>query len=199
MTEALLALLSATVLLLGSPGPAPLALAATSAAFGVRRSLPFLFGILAGLLVVIVGAALGLAALLAAHPVARTVAQVVGGLYIGYVAYKIATAPVTTAASATESTAPGFVDGFVLNILNPKAYAAFLALFSQFLLPLPDEGAALAATATVCLAVAVAVDVVWLCLGGVIGPVFRKPRQARVMRVTFAVLMVGAVLWAFAR
>jgi len=46
MTESVLALIIATSVLLGSPGPAPLALAATSATFGIKNSLPFYFGIL---------------------------------------------------------------------------------------------------------------------------------------------------------
>lgn len=198
MIEALIALASATALLLGSPGPAPLALAGTSATFGIRRGLPFLAGIVAGLGIAIVGATVGLAALFAAYPGARFTVQLLGAAYIGYVAFKIATAP-TVAAGSAAGAAPRFVDGFILNLLNPKAYAAFLALFSQFLLPFPDKAAAFVATGVVCLLVGAAVDLVWLCFGGVIGPVFRQPRPARIMRISFAVLMVGAVLWTLSR
>ncbi|WP_376695513.1 LysE family translocator [Wenzhouxiangella sp. EGI_FJ10305] len=197
MTEAIIALVSATALLLGSPGPAPLALAGTSAAFGVRRGLPFLLGILAGLSVAIIGATAGLAALFQAYPAARLVVQVLGGVYICYVALKIATAPVVHTGAKSGQSAPRFLDGFILNLLNPKAYAAFVALFSQFLLPFPQQAAAFVTTAIICLLVAAAVDFAWLCFGGVIGPLFKRPRQARIMRVTFAVAMVGAVLWVF--
>jgi len=60
MLEALFSLVSVSFLLLGSPGPAPIALAASGATFGVRESVPFLTGILAGLLVAIFTAAVGL-------------------------------------------------------------------------------------------------------------------------------------------
>ncbi len=63
MLEALFSLVSVSFLLLGSPGPAPIALAALAASgatFGVRESVPFLTGILAGLLVAIFTAAVGL-------------------------------------------------------------------------------------------------------------------------------------------
>lgn len=199
MIEAIIALVSATALLLGSPGPAPLALAGTSAAFGIRRGVPFLLGIIAGLSVAIVGAIAGLAALFQAHPSARLVVQILGGAYICYIAVKIAMGPVVNTDTVGRQSAPRFMDGFILNLLNPKAYAAFLAVFSQFLLPFPKQSAAFVGTAVICLLVAVVVDFAWLCLGGIIGPAFREPRQARVLRVTFALIMVGAVFWVFMR
>ncbi|WP_260865169.1 LysE family translocator [Shewanella sp. KCT] len=134
MLESLVSLIAATGLLLGSPGPAPLALAATGATFGIRRGAPFLAGILLGLSVAIIGASAGLAALFSNFPDLRLTFQLLGGAYIAFIAYKIASAPCTQLDNAQQ--APSFKDGFILNLLNPKAYAAFLAIFSQFLLPL---------------------------------------------------------------
>lgn len=199
MIEAMTTLVTATALLLGSPGPAPLALAGTGATFGVRGGLPFLGGILTGLSVAIVGATAGLAALFGIYPNARLTVQAISGLYIAYVALKIATAPVTSHSEASARLAPRFIDGFVLNLLNPKAYAAFLAIFSQFLLPLSSNAWAHVVTGMVCLAVATVVDFVWLCFGGAIAPLFRQPVQARILRVSFALLMVAAVVWAIMR
>lgn len=197
MIEAIITLVLVTTFLLGSPGPAPLALAATSATFGVKPSVPFLFGILSGLSIAILGATLGLAAVLASHPYAKVVLQVVGGLYILYVAAKIASAPVLSSHSEDKMNVPTFLDGFILNLLNPKAYAAFLAIFSQFLLPLESNVSAYILTAFICLLVAALVDTLWLCLGGLIGPLFCEPRKARLLRIFFAILMAAAVLWAF--
>ena len=45
--------------------------------------------------------------------------------------------------------------------------------------------------------VATVVDALWLMLGGVIRPLFKRPLQARVLRITFAILMVLAVAYAF--
>ena len=196
MLEALITLISVVALLLGSPGPAPLALAAVSASFGVKKGIPFLLGILSGLTVAIIGAAFGLSALLALHPAAKTIVQIAGGLYILYVAIKIATAPVVTNEEA-QSKVPSFADGFILNLLNPKAYAAFFAIFSQFLLPIDNAILALLSTAAVCMLVAALVDTVWLMLGGAIRPIFHKPVQARILRIVFAVSMVLAVAWTY--
>lgn len=199
MIEAMSSLVTATALLLGSPGPATLALAGVGAAFGIRGGIYFLSGLLAGLCVVILGTTLGLAALFMAFPDAQIIVQAIGGIYICYIAIKIATAPHSADTAAEIQSRPKFIDGFILNLLNPKAYAAFLALFSQFLLPLSSTKGAVFATAVVCFAVAVVVDTIWLALGGLIRPLFKHPRHARIVRIVFAVLMVGAVLWAFSQ
>lgn len=199
MSEALFSLIAATGLLLGSPGPAPLALAASGATFGVRKSTGFLIGILLGLCVAIVGATAGVAALLSAWPEARFIVQVGGALYIGYIAIKIATAPVLNPGQSAETRVPSLLDGFIFNLLNPKAYAAFFAIFSQFLLPIEGRGPSYLVTGLVCLLVAALVDFLWLCLGGSLRPLFHKPLPARVIRVSFALLMVAAVATVFLR
>lgn len=193
MSEALLSLVITTSLLLGSPGPATLALAATGATVGFKRGSPFLIGILVGLSVAIVGAAVGLASLFANFGQLRVIAQVIGALYICFIAFKIATSPVLNLDESQSAQAPGFRDGFILNLLNVKAYAAFLAIFSGFLLPFESTVVSYIFTGMVCIFVATTVDVIWLWFGSVISPIFSKPREARILRVVFAVLMVLAV------
>lgn len=194
MFESFITLITATLLLLGSPGPAPIALAATGATFGTQKGLPFLFGILLGLGFAIVGATVGLAALFSQFPALRVVFQFAGGGYMLYVAYKIATASVLAQQDA--QSAPSFRDGFILNLLNPKVYAAFLAIFSQFLLPFSDVYVSYLVTGLTCFMIAVIVDVFWLMCGSLLRPIFAKPAQARVIRVGFAISIVVAVIYA---
>ncbi|MBU2178599.1 MAG: LysE family translocator [Gammaproteobacteria bacterium] len=194
MFEAFLSLITATTLLLGSPGPAPLALAATGATYGIKKGTPFLLGILLGLSCAIIGATAGLSALFTSFPEVKQVCQFIGAAYICYIAYKIATAPIVVNHAASE--APRFKDGFILNLLNPKAYAAFLAIFSQFLLPFTESMMGYLVTGLTCLAVASIVDLLWLCAGGILKPIFSHPTQARIIRRVFAVLMLGSVIYA---
>jgi threonine/homoserine/homoserine lactone efflux protein len=198
MIEAISTLITTTFLLLGSPGPAPLALAATGASHGFRNGVPFLAGILSGLAVAIIGAIAGLATLFANFPDLRFTVQIVGGAYICFIAFKIATAPTINGDSDSIPNAPSFAGGFILNLLNPKAYAAFFAIFSGFLLPLAEITLSFLATGIICFLVAVIVDILWLYFGDLLRPLFRKPREARILRTTFAILMVAAVFLAFA-
>jgi threonine/homoserine/homoserine lactone efflux protein len=198
MIEAAISLIIGTILLLGSPGPAPLALAATSATFGIRSGIPFFLGNLAGITFALVAAAVGLTALFSAFPSMKIVLQIIGGLYICYIAFKIATAP-TSISERTSNIAPKFRDGVMLNILNPKGYAAFLAIFSQFLIPISPIFMAFFVTGSICFIVTATADFGWLFFGNLLGPLLRQPRQARVIRIGFGILMVTAVIWVFAQ
>ena len=195
MPEAIAALVIATAALLGSPGPATLSLAAVGATSGVSRGLPYYAGILAGLLFAMLGAIAGLATVLGRWPQAGLVIQLLGATYILYVAWKIATATTVTEDDSKDISHPGFRDGFILNILNAKAYAASLALFTQFLLPIDNRVFAYLASATVCFGVAVIVDAAWLLAGGFLQSIFRNPRSARLIRIVFGLLIVASVIW----
>ncbi len=193
MLESTLSLLLTALLLMGSPGPATLALAATGATLGFRQGLPFLTGILLGLAVVISTAAIGLAALFTQFDQLRLAFQIAGASYIVYLAYRIATAPVLKEAGGIKPRLPGFRDGFVLNILNVKAYAVFIAIFSGFVLPLERTALAYLATGALCFSIGVSVNLIWLWLGGAIRPLFSTRETALALRRIFAVLMVASV------
>lgn len=197
MLEAFVSLVIATVLLLGSPGPAVLTLAATGAVFGFRGGTPFLIGILSGMAVALVLGSTGIAVFLDAYPNSRFIIQIFGSVYIGYVAFKIATAPVLSSQDNLDDAGPKFRDGFILNLVNVKLYAALLALFSQFLLPLSNEWASIAATALVVFGVIIIVDTLWLACGTLLRPVFEDPRLARITRIGFALMIIIAVIFAF--
>jgi len=199
MFDAILALVVATAALLGSPGPAVLSLAAVGATSGVRNGLPYLAGILAGLMFVMLGAIAGLSILFARWPNAALFVQLAGAAYILFVAWKIATAPVVANGDTSTAEHPSFRDGFILNILNPKAYAAFLALFGQFLLPIDNSLLAWTLTATIAYSVAVLVDSTWLAAGEFLRHLFREPRSARITRIVFGLLIALVTLWMAAR
>ena len=195
MIESVLALVVATSFLLGSPGPAPLALAATSATFGVKNSLPFYFGILLGLCVVIIGSILGLSAILSSYPNISLFIKVLGASYLVYIAYKIGTAPVVPKDSEQKSNRPTVIDGFIFNILNPKAYAAFFAIFAQFLLPASSINTSYVITAMISFSLAIVIDFIWVLLGSTLKIYFETEQSARRIRIGFAVLIVAVILF----
>ena len=109
----------------GSPGPATLSLAASGASVGFRRSLPYLFGIVSGLLVNFVVAALGITVLMQRAPALVTIMTY---LSLGYIIY-LAVRMVRTDPKAGAERPLVFSQGVLLNMLNPKAYFASLAVF----------------------------------------------------------------------
>jgi threonine/homoserine/homoserine lactone efflux protein len=183
--------------LAGSPGPATLSLAATGAAFGARRGLGYMTGIIIGMVVVMAIVASGVVGILLVVPGATPVVTILAAAYFAYLAIRIATAPPLSEAS-DQCRQPSFAAGLFLSLVNPKGYAATAALFSGFVLI--RESLALDATAKIMVLVAIitAVNLAWLFTGAALTRFFRDPRTNRAINVTFAVLLVASVaaaLW----
>src|SRR5205809_1481771 len=89
----MLELLLASLLIMGSPGPATISLTAAGSAYGLRRSLGYLAGIVAGTGLVLLAVATGITAALLAVPALRPVLIGISAAYILWLAYKVATAP----------------------------------------------------------------------------------------------------------
>ena len=190
------ALSLAVIAMLASPGPGPLALAGVGAAFGPRNGMPFLSGILAAIAVVMALTAFGVSALLAASPRFLFLVKIIALGYIVYIAWRIARAAAYVEGSASK--APSFTDGFLLNLVNPKVYAAFAAIFAAFRITHPEPVVSLGLTALISFVLVVVIDAAWLFAGSLLRPIAADPVRGRPLRYTFAILMIAAAgygLW----
>jgi threonine/homoserine/homoserine lactone efflux protein len=176
-----------------SPGPAVLSLAASGAAFGARRSLAYLAGVVLGMVGVMAIIASGVVGLLLAIPGATPVVAVLAAVYFAYLAWKIATAPPLDDAS-TDRSQPSLVAGLLLSLVNPKGYAAMAALFSGFTLLRGTLGLDVAAKIAVLLPVIAASSAIWLLAGTGLTRYFRRPRSNRIINVLFAILLLASVV-----
>lgn len=179
--------------LAGSPGPAVLSLAASGAAFGARRSLAYLTGIVMGMIGVMAVTASGMVGLLLAVPGATSVVAIFAAAYFAYLAWKIATAPPLGEVSA-EHRQPSFLAGLLLSLVNPKGYAAMAALFSGFTLVRGALSLDVAAKMAVLLPVISASSIAWLLAGGALTRFFREKRSNRIINIVFAVLLLASVI-----
>jgi threonine/homoserine/homoserine lactone efflux protein len=184
-----LELLLASLLIMGSPGPATISLTAAGSAYGLRRSLGYLAGIVVGTTVVLLAVATGITAVVLAVPGVRPVLVGISAAYILWLAYRIATAPALPAGAATGS--PSFAGGALLGVANPKAWVAIAAVFASA--RLAGATATDAAAKVVLLAgMIVLINSAWLAAGASLAPFLRDPRRARVVNVVLAVALVGA-------
>jgi len=174
--DAIGTLVVTSLAIMGTPGPATLSLTAAGSAYGVRRSLSYLAGIIAGTTAVLLAVATGITAALLALPAVRPVLLAAGAAYIVWLAYHIATAP-PLAADGSRSDAPGLVGGTLLGIANPKAWIAIAAVFASARLA---DGAAVDAAAKVAVlaVMIVAINTTWLAAGASLAPLLRDARRA---------------------
>ncbi len=196
MADNLLFLWLAALPLMGSPGPATLSLAGLGSAFGFRVGLPYMFGIILGTMVVLLMIATGVTTLVLAQPILLAILSGIAGVYILYLAVKIATAPVGQVAATSEN-APAFLPGFSLAIANPKAFAAIGAVYSSHSIA---PGNLIVDTTCKLLALTVVIlifSVIWLAFGATFSKFLRNPMIGRATNVVFAVMLVLSVgsLW----
>ena len=195
--DALPGFLLAAVALAGSPGPATLSLTATGAAFGARRGVLYLMGIVIGMVAVMAVVASGVVGLLLAVPGATTIVTVLAALYFLYLAWCIATAPPIDE-QAAERRPPSFAAGLLLSLVNPKGYAAMAALYSGFVLVQGRVALDITVKMALLVAIMIAVNVAWLMAGATLTGVFRRPSTNRAINIVFAVLLVVSVVFALA-
>jgi len=183
-------LLLAATAIMGSPGPATVSLVAVGSVYGVRRSLPYLVGIIVGTTAVLVAVATGITAALLAVPALSSVLLAISAAYILWLAYHIATAPPLSRQTAA-SAAPSLAGGALLGVANPKAWVAIAAVFAS--VEVADAAAADAAAKTVALtAMIVAINFAWLVAGASVAPLLRDPRRSRAINIALATALVAA-------
>jgi threonine/homoserine/homoserine lactone efflux protein len=182
-------LLLMSLAIMGSPGPATISLVAAGSVHGVRRSLRYLVGIIAGTAIVLIAVASGVTAALLAVPAIGPVLTWASVAYILWLAYRIATAqPLSVPAAGTGAFT--FSGGTLLGAANPKAWVAIAAVFASAHLArpaLPDAGAKVALLS----AMIVLICVAWLGAGTAIAPLLTDKRRARFVNVALAVMVVG--------
>ena len=176
--------------IMGSPGPATISLVAAGSVRGVRRSFPYLFGIIAGTTLVLVAVATGITAALLAVPRVGSVLIWISVAYILWLAYQIATAPPLSKLTGA-SNAFSLMGGAILGIANPKAWVAIAAVFaSVHLADAPTNDAA--AKIVVLTVMIIVICATWLVAGTSIAPLLRDPPRARLVNAALAVGLVGA-------
>lgn len=192
----LAALLISAAALMASPGPTTLSVTATAAAFGFRRSLGYCAGINLGTILVLLAVALGATALLHELPGLSMAVRLAASIYILYLAWRIATAPPLSKATAMGKE-PGLLSGLALAVANPKAYLAIGAVYAQSSIlagrPLAD---ALLKCAVLALAI-IAIHTLWALAGSAFTRVLSHPLAARLVNIGLACLLVLLVLAEF--
>jgi threonine/homoserine/homoserine lactone efflux protein len=162
---------------------------AVGAAFGLRRSLGYTAGLIAGTSAVLLAVAAGVVAALLAIPHAGPVLATAAALYILWLAWRIAKAPPLAKSDGT-TTAPSLTSGFLLAVANPKAWMAIAAVFAGSAVDLLPKIAALVGMIAL-------IHAAWLLVGASLAKLFYEPRSARITNVTFALVLVATAFAAF--
>ncbi|MEP1934223.1 MAG: LysE family translocator [Roseibium sp.] len=121
----------AVFFLIITPGPGVLSVAGVGSAFGFKPGARYIGGLFVGTNLVALAVVSGMATVILANENIRLVLLIASIGYLVYLASKIAFAG-SRIAFREAPKAPGFWDGIILQLVNPKAYAVNTTLLTGF-------------------------------------------------------------------
>lgn len=175
-----------------TPGPNNMMLLASGVNFGFRRTIPHMFGIGFGFFSLLLGVGFGLGALLAAFPPLFIALKLAGGLYLLWMAFKIATSR-SLGEGRTGAQPMTFMGAAAFQWVNPKAWVMAVSAMAAYTNP--------GRYAFTVLLVALAFAIVnlpsvstWAGFGSVLREWLSHPVRLKWFNISMAVLLVLS-LW----
>ena len=187
------AFLAAMFVMAITPGPANLFAIATGMEKGKGAALLGVVGMNSATLIWFAGSALGLGALIIAFPQAFHVLALLGAAYLVWLGLKSLWSGWKNAESDAVATVKGgksaFLDGFTVQIANPKALLFFTAVLPPFI----DVSRPLAPQLLMFAVATIGMDLISMSAYGLGGAALSKRMNEPVFRRVFA-FVVGALL-----
>ena len=188
-----LTLILASAVVMGSPGPSTMSALAVSAAFGLRRSLVYVLGLMLGTTAVLLAVATGVIAVLLSQPALGRILIYASAAYVLYLSWQIATAP-PLQDRPTDVASPSFTPGFVLAVANPKAWFAIAAVFTAATLAAESHALDAALKVAVLTVMIAVIHLAWVFAGASLSRHLRDPNISRVANVGFALLLAATAI-----
>lgn len=200
-TELLLALCAFAFISSITPGPNNLMLMTSGINFGLARTVPHMMGVVLGFTLMIALVGIGIMQLIEAIPGAGLAIQIASGLYLLYMAWKIATtetSPAEKADGARGAAKPfSFVQAALFQWVNPKAWTMALTAISAYA-PKSQGWAGVIAVALVFGLINLPSTGAWAVMGAKLRRFLSDPARLKAFNVTAAVVLVASLYPMFA-
>jgi threonine/homoserine/homoserine lactone efflux protein len=170
-----------------TPGPNNTFLLSSGANFGLKKSVPYLNGILAGLTGMMIALGAGLGVIFTTLPLVYQVLKWVGFAYIVWLAFLIVKS--TSKSETAEAEYIGFWKSTTFQFVNPKAWV----VVASFMATMVPVGSGLAATVFICLVFLIFTypgALLWAVAGQVLKAWLSRPSRRRVFNIAAAILLV---------
>ncbi|MFC4160292.1 LysE family translocator [Chitinimonas lacunae] len=174
-----------------SPGPVNMVIVSSGANYGFRRTIPFVSGATIGFTLLLIFVGFSLLQFVSSYPAVMQILELIGSAFIIYVGYKIATA--SPEITLEKRSVPTFMQGFLLQWLNPKAWiacASGAALFSD-----PKTHTTLIAFITVYFLICYLSLAAWAVLGDRVSVVLSSNLRIRLFNMTMGGMLIASALY----
>ena len=126
-------LLSLSLFMLGtscSPGPNNIVASYSGFNFGIKKTIPHIFGVTLGFTSVVLALTIGLVNIFKLFPIIQTILKYLGSLFLIYLAYKISFSK--SSAEKKDKNPISFLDTFIFQFLNPKGVLIGIIIVSTY-------------------------------------------------------------------
>ncbi len=180
-----------------SPGPNNTLLMASGVSFGLRKTVPMIFGVALGFPFMIGCIGLGLGKIFETYPLIYTAMKYTGAAYMLYLAWKIATSKFVTDEKEVDAKPLSFLHMASFQWVNPKAWImAVTALSTYTIASAYLTGVAYVVGTFVVMGIGSATT--WAVFGASLRHVFRDPRYFKMINWALAaslVLSLVPMIW----
>lgn len=179
-----------------TPGPNNTMILTSGLNYGIRRSLPHYFGIVLGFSAMVLGVGLGLASLFQQIPNLHTLLKITGAVYLSYLSYKIATAPVdgTLASGAKPFT---FLQAAAFQWVNPKAWVLAVGATATYTVASDSYSLQVLLISLIFLIFGAPCIMLWLWFGTALKRFLQKPESVKAFNIAMALLLMSSLLPVF--
>lgn len=184
-----------------TPGPNNLMVMASGAAFGWRRTVPHVLGIMVGAGIMMGAMSLGLGSLLAGLPALVWAVKTAGALWLLWLAFGLARAalrgPVAGKEARTEARPMRFHEAVLFQWINPKAWTLALAAAGAYVELAPDN---LVRTAIIVAAFMISAPIangLWVMVGEGLHRLLSDARSGRIFGLLMAALLAATAVSIF--
>jgi threonine/homoserine/homoserine lactone efflux protein len=195
--DALAALLVYAFVSSVTPGPNNFMLLASGVNFGFVRTIPHMAGIAIGFLSLLLAVGFGLGALLTAWPALHTVLKVAGGVYLLYLAWRIAMSRSLGGAAGGSVRPMTLLEAAAFQWINPKAWVMAVSAMAIYTNPAQPFVSVLLIGGAFALVNFPSVSV-WAGFGTALRGFLADPTRLKWFNIAMG-LLLGATLWPMLR
>lgn len=178
-----------------TPGPNNLMLMTSGINFGMRRTVPHMLGVALGFTLMIVLIGVGIMQFIEAVPGSMLFITIASGLYLLYMAWKIATTDTSPAENGPVSTASKpftFLQAALFQWVNPKAWTMALTAISAYA-PKSQGWVGVLVVAGVFGIINLPSTASWAVMGAKMRRFLSDPVRLRAFNIVAALLLVGSL------
>jgi threonine/homoserine/homoserine lactone efflux protein len=184
-----------------TPGPNNLMVMASGAAFGWRRTLPHILGIMVGFAVMMAAMNLGLGSILAGLPALVWAVKIAGALWLLWLAFQLGRAALRTGAGGKgpdpRARPMRFHEAVLFQWVNPKAWAMALAAAGAYVGLAPDHLLRTAIIVAVFAACSPIANGLWVSVGEGLHRLLSGAKAGRLFGLLMAALLAATAVSIF--